>query len=80
LTTRPDRRAHAGQHRLEHGQGAEHIDLELGADFLQRGLFNGAHKVVAGVVDHYLDRSEPAFDRGDHVAHALGVSDVRDES
>ncbi len=58
-------RAHAGQRRLDHRKGAEHIHLELGADLFEADLLDGAHKAIAGVVDQDVDPAHPRFGRLD---------------
>ncbi len=68
--------AHEGQHRLNDGDRAEHIDLELLADLRQRYFLDGALQTVAGVVDHHANRPELVLDLRDAALHRALVGDI----
>ena len=57
--------AHAGQHRASHSEEAEHVGIELRANFRLLAFFYGRLIAVAGVVDQHIDASEFRFGGGD---------------
>jgi len=70
--------AHAGQHRLDHGHGAKHIDLELADQLGQRRFLEDALVTIAGVVDQHVDRSHVLLDPPHGRRDVLEVSHVED--
>ncbi len=54
--------AHVGQYGFHHGDGAEHVHVELPAHFSQRGLLHHAFVTISGVVDEHVHRSDSRFD------------------
>ncbi|MDQ1133964.1 hypothetical protein QE386_002559 [Pseudoxanthomonas winnipegensis] len=70
-------RAHVRKDRLDHRHGAEHVDLELPAQLLQRRLFQHAFVAIAGIVDQHIDRAELGLDALDDRRDRHGVGDVQ---
>ena len=70
--------AHGGQHRLDHRHGAEHIDLELAPQVVDRRFLQNALMAIAGVVDEHVDRADAGLDRGHRRRDPHGVGDVED--
>ena len=56
LTTRPGPRRRAGQQRLRHRQLADHVDLELAAQLVERDELERDRDRDAGVVDEPVQR------------------------
>ena len=57
-----------GHHGADHVHHAEHVDVEIGADFGVGELFNRADKDVASVVHGYVYAPEAFGDGGDAAA------------
>ncbi len=66
--------AHHGQHGARHGEEAEDVGLELGADLLRHALLDGGQVAVAGVVHQHVDAAERPH-RGLHAGLDLVVVD-----
>jgi len=71
-------RAHIGQHGLDHGDRAEHVDVELAPHVLQRGLFQDAFVAVARIVDQDVDRSHAVLEARDDAVDGAIVRHVED--
>ena len=80
LTTAPGAAgAHAGQHGLGDGDGAEDVGGEQLGDGVLLALLHRGAVAVAGVVDQHVDPAEALLGGADGGGHLTGVGDVEGE-
>ena len=70
--------AHRGQHRLDHGHRAEHVDLELPSQIVDRGFLQNAFVAITGIVDENVDGADALLDLRHRGSDPRGVGDVED--
>ena len=70
-------RTQDGQYRLGDVEDAEHVGLQLVAQFLLAEFLHGADQGVTGVVDHHVQPAEPLLGRRDRLEHLRTVGDVQ---
>jgi hypothetical protein len=76
----PRRRAHVGQHGFDHGDGAEHVDVELPPHVGERRFFHRAFVTIACVVDQNVDRPDGCLDLCNDAVDGVKVGHVQDAS
>jgi len=70
--------SHRRQHRLDHGDRAEYVDLELPPQVVDRGFLQKAFVAIAGIVHQHVDGADIFLDRRDRGRDLRGVGDVKD--
>ena len=69
--------AHARQHRLNHGNRAEHVDLEQGLDLVQRRLLDRTGEPIARIVHEHVDLAKTLLDLVDRFTDVVKMCDVQ---
>ena len=67
---------HAGQHRVQHVQGAGQVDGDQLLPLGGHGLGEGLENIPAGVVHQHVDGTQRGFGRGHGRVHGGAVGDV----
>jgi hypothetical protein len=69
--------SHPWQHRLQHGDNAMHVGIELRADVGILAFLDGSDIAIAGVVDEYVDVTEPVISGLHCGTYLLGPGDIQ---